>query len=131
MFKGKILILSKSANKSYRNSHLLWMKYFLLIILKSDIWRKYSCICLTKLLAKRAGFRVYLISVSHSLTTPHFHCPMASLSLAPLHHCLTAPFIHCYISPLHSCFNIHYLTAPLTHSPHTSNGQSDSYFDIP
>jgi hypothetical protein len=33
----KILILSKSANKSFINSHLLWMKYFLLIILKSDL----------------------------------------------------------------------------------------------
>ncbi len=37
VYKGKILILSKSANKSFINSHLLWMKYFLLIILKSDI----------------------------------------------------------------------------------------------
>jgi hypothetical protein len=37
------------------------MKYFLLIILKSDIWRNYSCICPTKLLAKRAGFRVQFI----------------------------------------------------------------------
>jgi hypothetical protein len=29
--KGKILILCKSANKNFINSHLLWMKYFLLI----------------------------------------------------------------------------------------------------
>ncbi len=36
-YKGKIIILSKSANKTFKNSHLLWMKYFLLIILKSDI----------------------------------------------------------------------------------------------
>ncbi len=37
--QGKFFILSKSANKSSINSHLLWMKYFLLIILKSDICR--------------------------------------------------------------------------------------------
>ncbi len=43
---------------NFINSHLLWIKYFLLIIFKSDIWRKYSCICQTKLLAKRAGFTV-------------------------------------------------------------------------
>ncbi len=58
MYKGKILFFSKTTNNSFINSHLLWIKYFLLIILKSDIWRKYSCICQTKLLAKRAWFTV-------------------------------------------------------------------------
>jgi hypothetical protein len=41
VYKGKILILPKSTNKSFINSHLLWKKYFSVIVLKSDICRKY------------------------------------------------------------------------------------------
>jgi hypothetical protein len=37
VYKVKILILSKSTNKNNKISHLPWMKYFLLITLKSDI----------------------------------------------------------------------------------------------
>jgi hypothetical protein len=36
-YKVKILILSKSTNKNFTNSHLPWLKYFLLITLISDI----------------------------------------------------------------------------------------------
>ncbi len=35
--KLKFLILSKSTNKNFINSHLPWLKYFLLITLKSNI----------------------------------------------------------------------------------------------
>ncbi len=50
--------MSKSTNKNFINSYLPWLKGFRLITLKSDIWSKYSCICHTKLLPKRAGFTV-------------------------------------------------------------------------
>ncbi len=60
VYKIKIVILFKSTNKNFINSHLPWLKYFLLITLKSDMCSKDSCICDTKLLIKRAGFTVRL-----------------------------------------------------------------------
>ncbi len=51
-----VCLLSK--NKNFINSHLPWLKYFLLITLKSDLCSKDSCICHRKLLIKRAGFTV-------------------------------------------------------------------------
>jgi hypothetical protein len=57
----KILLLSKSTNKNFINSHLPWLKYFLLITLKSDLCSKDSCIFHTKLLDKRAGLTVCTI----------------------------------------------------------------------
>jgi hypothetical protein len=37
VYKIKILISSKSTNKNSINSHLPWLKYFLLITVKSDM----------------------------------------------------------------------------------------------
>jgi hypothetical protein len=37
VYKDKILILSKSTYKNIITSHLPWLKYFLLITLKSDV----------------------------------------------------------------------------------------------
>jgi hypothetical protein len=53
------ILLSSKANKNFINSHLPWLKYFLLITLKSDMCSKDSCVCYTELLIKRAGFTVY------------------------------------------------------------------------
>ncbi len=58
VYKVKIFILSKSANKKFINSHLPWVKKSIMVTLKSDIWSEDSCISHTKLLVKRAGFTV-------------------------------------------------------------------------
>ncbi len=61
VYKVKIFILSKKVQIRIINSHLPWLKYFLLITLKSDIGSTDSCFCHTKLLFKRAGFTVKVV----------------------------------------------------------------------
>ncbi len=69
MNKVKILILPKSTNKKFINSHIPWMKYFILITLKSDIWSEEICISHTKLLVQSAGFTVW--ALDHRVNTKY------------------------------------------------------------
>ncbi len=74
VYKVKMLILSESISKKFISSHLPRLKYFLMVTLKSDIWRKHSCISHTKLLVKRAGFTVYLLPLNlYRIATAHLH----------------------------------------------------------
>jgi hypothetical protein len=57
VYKVKILILSKSSNKTINNSHLPWLKYFPLMTLKSDILSIDSCIYHTNCLSKGPGLK--------------------------------------------------------------------------
>jgi hypothetical protein len=58
VYKIKIFIFRKSTQKIFIYSLLASLKYLFMIISKSDIWSKDSCITHAKLLCKRVGFRV-------------------------------------------------------------------------
>ncbi len=70
-----MLILSKSTNKMFISSHLSWLKYFLMITWKSDMWSKHNYIIQTKLLVKRAGFTVYRCDLCHRVNFPRTATP--------------------------------------------------------
>ncbi len=62
VYKAKIFILSKSTNRNFINSHLPWVKYFIMITLKSDIWSEWFLAVFFKLLKcdLYMSFRDYL-----------------------------------------------------------------------
>jgi hypothetical protein len=89
------------------------MKYFLLIILKSDIWRKYSCICQTKMLAKRAGFTVYdrKEAVLHFLQLVLFFLEYCTFSGTP------SPYFRCVVTLISKCQFQHFSLSNIKLSP--------------
>jgi hypothetical protein len=61
--KFTFVILSLNTNRKFINKNMHWVKYLIMITLKSDIWSCDSYISHTKLLVKRVRFTVQNLDI--------------------------------------------------------------------